>query len=365
MPRNAAAANLVGVNTLERSGASTAHLFTTGTSLGVGAGCLLSGTSTSPSNTAFGHQALASLPTASAGFNTAVGYTALQTAAAAATRCTAVGYQALKANTTVDNTTVGYNAGAAVSTGTANTVIGSQAGPVMTTAVDNTCVGYNAGKVMTTGGTNTLVGTRAGAKLTNGTENTFVGADVGSEVTFGTTNTAIGRSIPLVGGATGTVVVGYTATAPADRGIAIGFGAVAAGVYSIAIGGSTVNAGNIGSVAIGVDSGGGSAAATVNNEFKFGTVNHLYNFPGQLNQPLNAGTKKITNLGTPTVGTDAATKAYADTKGSAITPNTGWAVTAGYTVDKAFDPESTTVTEVARALGTLIDALKAQNILGA
>lgn len=51
--------------------------------------------------------------------------------------------------------------------------------------------------------------------------------------------------------------------------------------------------------------------------------------------------------------------------GSGITPNTGWSVTAGYTVDKAFNPESTTVTEVARALGTLIDALKAQNILGA
>lgn len=51
--------------------------------------------------------------------------------------------------------------------------------------------------------------------------------------------------------------------------------------------------------------------------------------------------------------------------GSGITPNTGWSVTAGYTADKAFNPESTTVTEVARALGTLIDALKAQNILGA
>lgn len=51
--------------------------------------------------------------------------------------------------------------------------------------------------------------------------------------------------------------------------------------------------------------------------------------------------------------------------GSGITPNTGWAVTAGYVADKTLNPESTTVTEVARALGTLIDALKAQNILGA
>lgn len=45
-------------------------------------------------------------------------------------------------------------------------------------------------------------------------------------------------------------------------------------------------------------------------------------------------------------------------------PNTGWAVTAGYTVDKAFNPETTTVTQLARVVGTLIDALKAATVLG-
>lgn len=42
----------------------------------------------------------------------------------------------------------------------------------------------------------------------------------------------------------------------------------------------------------------------------------------------------------------------------------GWSVTAGYTADRALDPESTTLTEVARVLGTLIDALKAKGLLG-
>lgn len=45
-------------------------------------------------------------------------------------------------------------------------------------------------------------------------------------------------------------------------------------------------------------------------------------------------------------------------------PNTGWTVTGPYTADKILNPEATTVTEVARFLATLADALKAQNILG-
>jgi len=47
-----------------------------------------------------------------------------------------------------------------------------------------------------------------------------------------------------------------------------------------------------------------------------------------------------------------------------LVPNTGWTVTAGYTADKQFNPESTTVTEIARVLGTVIDAMKATGMLG-
>lgn len=47
-----------------------------------------------------------------------------------------------------------------------------------------------------------------------------------------------------------------------------------------------------------------------------------------------------------------------------VIQNTGWSVTAGYTADKTFNPESTTVTELARTLGTLIDTLKSYGLLG-
>jgi hypothetical protein len=44
--------------------------------------------------------------------------------------------------------------------------------------------------------------------------------------------------------------------------------------------------------------------------------------------------------------------------------STGWSVTPGYTVDKAFSPESCTVTELARVVGTLLDVLKSYGMLG-
>jgi hypothetical protein len=48
-----------------------------------------------------------------------------------------------------------------------------------------------------------------------------------------------------------------------------------------------------------------------------------------------------------------------------VIQSTGWAVTAGYTADKSFNPESTTLTELARVVGTLVDALKLAGLVGA
>lgn len=44
-------------------------------------------------------------------------------------------------------------------------------------------------------------------------------------------------------------------------------------------------------------------------------------------------------------------------------PNPGWTVTGPYTADKVLNPEVCTVTELARFVGTLADALKAADIL--
>lgn len=51
-----------------------------------------------------------------------------------------------------------------------------------------------------------------------------------------------------------------------------------------------------------------------------------------------------------------------------VTPvdrSTGWAVTAGYTEDKAFDPETATLLETSRVLGTLVDYFLSRGDLGA
>lgn len=47
-----------------------------------------------------------------------------------------------------------------------------------------------------------------------------------------------------------------------------------------------------------------------------------------------------------------------------VVQSTGWSATAGYTADKSFNPQTTTLAEVANVLGTLIDALKNCGLLG-
>lgn len=47
-----------------------------------------------------------------------------------------------------------------------------------------------------------------------------------------------------------------------------------------------------------------------------------------------------------------------------VVQNTGWAITPGYTVLRAFDPTTATPAEALRALGTLIDTLKTYGLLG-
>jgi hypothetical protein len=64
------------------------------------------------------------------------------------------------------------------------------------------------------------------------------------------------------------------------------------------------------------------------------------------------------------VGTDLRVLAAAVIPPIPPAPNPGWSVTGPYTADKVINPEATTVTEVARVLGTLIDTLKTDGTLG-
>jgi hypothetical protein len=48
-----------------------------------------------------------------------------------------------------------------------------------------------------------------------------------------------------------------------------------------------------------------------------------------------------------------------------VVRNAGWSVTAGYTASRAFNPETATLPDVARVLGTLVDQLKSYGLVGA
>lgn len=278
------------------------------------------------------------------------------------TACTRLGFEAGNAFVAcANNTLVGYQTGKKITTGNAHTMLGTGAGANVVGSHNNTFLGHQAGAASNQAD-NVYVGYQAGSAVI-GAQNTLLGSGAGAG-TSASSSVAIGYQTALGGGPAYAICIGTQATVGngAVAATAIGYLSSATADFAIAIG-VLAAASASGAIAIGRDSSGVACTTSVLDEIKFGTVNHRYNFPGQLNQPLNAGAKKITNLATPTVGTDAATMAYVDSKGSGITPNSGWSVTPGYTVDKAFNPESTTVTEVARALGTLIDALKAQNIL--
>jgi hypothetical protein len=137
---------------------------TTGTpNTAVGAGALYSNT-TGASNTGLGVDAGYSNSTGS--FNTAVGRQALNSNTTASNN-TAVGYQAAYSNTTAGFiTALGYQAGYSATSGY-SLYVGNQAG-YNTTGAGNTFVGVNsssgfgAGYAVTTGGANTILGGYSG-----------------------------------------------------------------------------------------------------------------------------------------------------------------------------------------------------------
>ena len=108
--------------------------------------------------------------------NTAVGYQALNANTIGSTNV-AVGYQTLKnGNNHQYSVAVGYGALANSASNNSNTAIGYNSMGVTTAAGQaNTCVGSDAGK-NTTGGYNTFVGFGSGQASTSGSENTAFGA---------------------------------------------------------------------------------------------------------------------------------------------------------------------------------------------
>jgi hypothetical protein len=133
---------------------------------------------TGTNNTAIGNlamQGVSTTPQTGAGYNVAVGDSALAAIQGGTNNNVAVGYQALNQNTT----------------GSANVAMGTVALQSNTTGGGNTALGYGALKANTTGSSNAAVGQYALLYSTGG-PNTALGIEAGGSIVTGTNNTAIG-----------------------------------------------------------------------------------------------------------------------------------------------------------------------------
>jgi hypothetical protein len=142
-------------------------------------------------NTAVGASALAA--NTSGANNVVVGYQAGDAITTGALN-TAIGSTALSAITTTNNNTAVGAFALDAATGSGNTGIGSGAlGASGNTADNNTAVGFDALNANTTASSNTAVGQAAGYSNTTGAGNTFVGRESGYYITTGSSNTILGR----------------------------------------------------------------------------------------------------------------------------------------------------------------------------
>jgi hypothetical protein len=173
----------------------------------------LESNTTGGKNIATGAAASSANTTGSA--NVAVGYAALNLNSTGSGD-TALGGYALLSNTTSPNDALGYDAGYYITTGSHNIALGYEAmrgisatpvtGSYNTVvgnsalyqaqgaANDNTTLGYESGYGVTTGTDNTLVGYEAGYGVI-GNYNIIIGEDPNSAITSGSSNILIGNSL--------------------------------------------------------------------------------------------------------------------------------------------------------------------------
>ena len=174
------------VNSIENTTGTHTINLDSGTNTGIGAGALENNTGSN--NSAVGNDALNANTTASS--NTAVGYQAAYSSNANYT--TAVGRAALRSNTSgTSNTAVGDYAGYSNTTGIKNAVVGAEALQDNTTGNYNTAMGYFALHSNTTADNNTAVGYQAGRANITGRYNNFSGSLSGYNST-GENNTFVG-----------------------------------------------------------------------------------------------------------------------------------------------------------------------------
>ena len=179
--------SLAGVNAISVPAADS-------TSLAIGNSALnvLTTTAGSYNDTAVGYQALAANTTGNG--NTAVGYQSLNANTSGGNN-TAIGIQALWQNTTgFNNAALGRAALVHNTTGFNNAAVGQSVLFSNTTGSSNTAVGNSALQSNTTGGVNTAVGQGALANNTTANFNTATGSSSLQSNTTGANNTATGNN---------------------------------------------------------------------------------------------------------------------------------------------------------------------------
>ena len=169
---------------------------TISTNTAVGASALNANT-TGANNAAFGYQALYSN---TASNNIALGYQASYSNTSGTQNCM-VGWSAGYYSTGSNNTYIGNLSGPnnATGSGSYNTALGYQALQANTTGSNNVAVGYQAGYSNTTSIQNAFFGYQAGYSSTGG-NNTFIGQGAGYYVTSGAKNTILGEYTGNQGG---------------------------------------------------------------------------------------------------------------------------------------------------------------------
>ena len=181
-----------------------------GESLNASAG---GGTNDAKSNTLIGRSALQN--SASAYYNTAIGYGAMQFVKTDGDNDphsnVAIGYFAMRGASTNgawggasaknnyghENVAIGFEAMKVAQNADENVVIGFKAGDAMTTGNWNTIVGKGAGGTATTANYNTFIGYNAGDNIKNQGNNVMIGAGADGSATNAQYRIGIGRSVTV------------------------------------------------------------------------------------------------------------------------------------------------------------------------
>ncbi len=221
------------------------------------------------SSTAFGVNALSSVNSDLAKYNTAIGYYALKGTTTGHSN-TAIGYNTLMSNTVgIHNIAIGLNSlNALASTSwndvSYNTSVGSSALGVLATGTNNTALGTFAGEYLTSGGDNVMLGYQAASgpsssSLVSLNQSIMIGANAKpaatgetNEIVIGYNSTGLGSNSTLIGNSstTSSKIFGAlnlpntTVSSSSTTGaLTVGGGAGIAGALNV--GGSTSIAGTL------------------------------------------------------------------------------------------------------------------------